>query len=221
MRSLASLALLALAPGALAQSNIDPTHKFSWQENTGWMNWRDAGSPAGSQGVRAHTTFFSGFAWGENIGFVNFGDGTPVNGSAYANTSGADHGVNILPNGDLAGFAWGENTGWINFSTAALAGQRARLDPGAFRLRGFAWAENLGWLNLDDAAAFVGVPGACYANCDGSTSLPLLNVNDFVCFSNRFAAGDPYANCDGSTSEPTLNVNDFVCFQTAFAAGCP
>jgi hypothetical protein len=29
----------------------------------------------------------------------------------------------------------------------------------------------------------------CYANCDGSTTSPVLNVNDFVCFNNRFAAG--------------------------------
>jgi hypothetical protein len=61
----------------------------------------------------------------------------------------------------------------------------------------------------------------CYANCDGSTASPVLNVNDFVCFNNRFAAGDSYANCDGSTSAPVLNVNDFVCFNNRFAAGCP
>ena len=37
---------------------------------------------------------------------------------------------------------------------------------------------------------------------------------------SRFAAGDPYANCDGSTTPPVLNINDFTCFQTRFAAGC-
>src|SRR5690606_18778976 len=58
---------------------------------------------------------------------------------------------------------------------------------------------------------------ACYANCDGSTSQPILNVNDFICFQAAFAAGEPYANCDGSTSPPVLNVNDFICFQAAFA----
>jgi hypothetical protein len=62
---------------------------------------------------------------------------------------------------------------------------------------------------------------ACYANCDASTAVPILNVNDFTCFLNKYAAGDPYANCDGSTILPVLNVNDFVCFQTKFAAGCP
>ena len=32
---------------------------------------------------------------------------------------------------------------------------------------------------------------ACYPNCDGSTTPPVLNVLDFACFLNRFAAGCP------------------------------
>jgi hypothetical protein len=61
----------------------------------------------------------------------------------------------------------------------------------------------------------------CYANCDGSTVHPILNVDDFSCFINRFAAGDPWANCDNSTVAPVLNVDDFACFINRFAAGCP
>src|SRR5262249_28124765 len=61
---------------------------------------------------------------------------------------------------------------------------------------------------------------ACYANCDESTLAPALNVLDFACFLNKFAAGDAYANCDGSTTSPLLNVLDFACFLNAFAAGC-
>ena len=60
----------------------------------------------------------------------------------------------------------------------------------------------------------------CYPNCDVSTTPPILNVNDFVCFLNRFASADAYANCDNSTTPPTLNVNDFICFLNRFAAGC-
>jgi hypothetical protein len=58
------------------------------------------------------------------------------------------------------------------------------------------------------------------ANCDGSTTAPVLNVDDFTCFINRFAEGDPEANCDGSTTPPVLNIDDFTCFITMFAAGC-
>jgi hypothetical protein len=61
----------------------------------------------------------------------------------------------------------------------------------------------------------------CYANCDYSTAAPQLNVADFTCFLQKFAAGESYANCDGSTTAPTLNVADFTCFLQQFAAGCP
>jgi hypothetical protein len=73
-----------------------------------------------------------------------------------------------------------------------------------------------------DALDRIAVPAAlaCYANCDESTLSPVLNVVDFVCFLNRYAANDPYANCDDSTTPPILNVNDFTCFLNQFAAGC-
>ena len=66
--------------------------------------------------------------------------------------------------------------------------------------------------------AVILTPISCYANCDGSSAPPLLNVSDFICFQSRFAASDPYADCDLSGS---FTVNDFVCFQASFAAGCP
>jgi hypothetical protein len=64
-------------------------------------------------------------------------------------------------------------------------------------------------------------PPSCYGNCDGSTATPVLNVADFTCFLQRYAAGESYANCDGSTAPPTLNVADFTCFLQRYAAGCP
>ncbi len=60
----------------------------------------------------------------------------------------------------------------------------------------------------------------CYANCDGSTTSPVLNALDFGCFLTKFAGGDSYANCDGSSTPPVLNALDFGCFLTQFAAGC-
>jgi hypothetical protein len=68
---------------------------------------------------------------------------------------------------------------------------------------------------------FVALTGGCYANCDESTVSPVLNVGDFTCFLQRFAAGESYANCDESTVAPVLNVGDFTCFLQRFAAGCP
>ncbi|MCA9277743.1 MAG: peptidase S8 [Phycisphaeraceae bacterium] len=57
--------------------------------------------------------------------------------------------------------------------------------------------------------------GGCYADCDGSGS---LNVFDYICFGNEYAAGNSYADCDGSGS---LNVFDYICFGNEYAAGCP
>jgi trimeric autotransporter adhesin len=70
---------------------------------------------------------------------------------------------------------------------------------------------------------------ACYANCDSSTTAPILNVDDFSCFINQFGAAltlphnqqvTHYANCDGSTAAPVLNIDDFTCFINEFSVGC-
>jgi len=71
------------------------------------------------------------------------------------------------------------------------------------------------------AAEVASLTSPCYPNCDHSTAVPILNVQDFSCFLTRFASGDSYANCDGSTAPPVLNVQDFSCFLTKFATGCP
>ncbi|MCA9278046.1 MAG: hypothetical protein H6815_04570 [Phycisphaeraceae bacterium] len=55
----------------------------------------------------------------------------------------------------------------------------------------------------------------CYADCDGSGS---LNIFDYICFGNEYAAGTTYADCDGSGS---LNIFDYICFGNEYAAGCP
>lgn len=78
----------------------------------------------------------------------------------------------------------------------------------------------IGYLRFTSGSTTLTRVEYCRANCDESTSAPILNVNDFVCFLNRFSAGDPRANCDCSTSTPALNVNDFTCFLNLYATGC-
>ncbi len=57
----------------------------------------------------------------------------------------------------------------------------------------------------------------CYPDCDAFGG---LSANDFQCFMNKFAVGSRYANCDESTSGPMLTANDFQCYLNKFAAGC-
>jgi hypothetical protein len=110
--------------------------------------------------------------------------------------------------GEDAWLAW-------NYNTTEDRGERA-------------WRENGGAWNVftgaDPRGTFriIGTPsGSCYPNCDQSTTLPILNVQDFTCFLQRYAAADPYANCDNSTQPPVLNVQDFTCFLQQYATGCP
>ncbi|MCA9278060.1 MAG: hypothetical protein H6815_04640 [Phycisphaeraceae bacterium] len=59
------------------------------------------------------------------------------------------------------------------------------------------------------------VDAGCYADCDGSGA---LNIFDYICFGNEYAAGTSYADCDGSGQ---LNIFDYICFGNEYAAGCP
>ncbi|MFN0133596.1 MAG: GC-type dockerin domain-anchored protein [Phycisphaerales bacterium] len=78
-----------------------------------------------------------------------------------------------------------------------------------------------GWNGTVGNGETWGLSVTCYANCDASTTAPALNIADFICFLNKFAAQAASANCDHSTTQPTLNIADFICFLNAFAAGCP
>ena len=61
----------------------------------------------------------------------------------------------------------------------------------------------------------------CYADCDQSTGLGVLDIFDFLCFQNSFVNGETYAcDCDTSTG-PVCDIFDFRCFQDAFVGGCP
>jgi len=107
---------------------------------------------------------------------------------------------------------------WVSGDQAlvARAGLRSvNLTTGASTLIGATGVTDIRGL------AMVTPGGGCYANCDQSTTAPVLNVADFSCFLSKFAAGAPYANCDQSTTPPVLNVADFSCFLSKFAAGCP
>ena len=215
MRCKLSVGLLAMATlmgTALAQSNIDPAHKFAWGENIGWTNWYDAGAPPGDQGVVVGRTFLSGFIWAENAGWINVGDGSPVNGVSYANLNGDDFGVNIQPATDaLYGYAWGENIGWVNFTGGSLAAppNPARID--GTRLRGYVWGENVGWINLDGDADFVGLLPCdpCDANCDGS-----INGGDIGWFIDLLnGVGTPCSRCAGDTNaDGSINGSDISNF---------
>ena len=63
---------------------------------------------------------------------------------------------------------------------------------------------------------------SCYADCDQSTGVGVLDIIDFLCFQDSFVSGTAYAcDCDTSTGPLVCDIIDFLCFQNAFAMGCP
>ena len=176
--SLFLLHALVWAPAAFAQtSNIDPAHKFSWGENIGWMNWQAAGNPVGSQGALINPNILSGYVWCENVGYLSLGDGSPANGSAYANLNGTDFGVNLLGDDRLAGLAWGENIGWINLDDPThYVGTSC---PADFNCDGF-----LDFFDYDDYVTTYegGTPPACRTSADfnGDGFVDFFDYDDFV-----------------------------------------
>ncbi len=224
-KMLATTATAMFAAAALAQTSISPNDRFAWSENCGWLNFRDAGTPSGAQGVHVHADFLSGFVWGENIGWINVGGGA----GPYANTNGTNFGVNVNTlTGALTGFAWGENVGWINFAGGALAtpANAARIDFGAGRFRGYAWGENIGWVNLDDSTHFVGV--LCPADVDdgSNTGTPDggVTIDDLLYYLALFEAGDIDADVDDGSGTGTpdggVTIDDLIYYLTRFEGGC-
>jgi hypothetical protein len=162
----------------------------------------------------------------EDLGFPALGTGVPV--PTAATPDGAIVAGGVVPPG---AFVWSAGTGIRVLDSVLtgsfgvpLAGRQLSL-VGGISADGRVLAGTairpidgtlVGWIAILPTP----VLGGCYANCDGSTAAPILNVNDFICFEARFAAGDPYANCDGSTFPPVLNVNDFICFENRMVRGC-
>ena len=101
---------------------IDPTYKYAWSENTGWINF---GTTNGD--VHVTDSELSGYALSENIGWINL--------------------ENIVNDGEgnLSGFAWSENTGYIKFNPTN--GGVIINSEGFFT--GSALSENIGWIIFD------------------------------------------------------------------------
>jgi uncharacterized membrane protein len=133
------------------------------------------------------------------------------------------------------GWVWTQQTGMVRISSLLPPGTiPPGYSPDGPRSVSFDGLTIAGWGDnpqfMSEAFVLRLPSSACYANCDGSTAAPILNIDDFTCFINEFAAAgalppaqqvEHYVNCDNSTAAPVLNIDDFTCFINSFAAGCP
>jgi len=86
-----------------------------------------------------------------------------------------------------------------------------------------------GFIGMDDMQASTTPPAppppppppACYADCDTSTGVGVLDLYDVLCFQESFLAGDPYAcEADTSSGSGVCDILDFIAYMDSFLAGC-
>lgn len=141
----AGLGLALLSVGAaLAAGSIDPTNRWAWGTNTGWINLAPDNG-----GVTVYSDHLEGYAWGENIGWIRLGAYAGGSAHAYANDAASTYGVNNDGVGNLSGYAWSTNAGWINFAPNYGG---VWIDPVTGDFDGYAWGENTGWLSFQSTS---------------------------------------------------------------------
>jgi hypothetical protein len=133
------LGFLSLGQVVFAAGGIDPSSKWAWSTNTGWINFAPEFG-----GVTVYRDHLEGYIWSENIGWIRLGTYTGGGNHPYANTAANNYGINRDNSGYLFGYAWGTNVGWINF--APINGG-VIIDPQTGVFSGYAWGENIGWIS--------------------------------------------------------------------------
>jgi len=162
------------------------------------------------------------FRWTQAEGLVGLGD---LGGGAFASEALATsaNGSVIVgrasgPGGDEA-FIWTSAGGMRSLSS--VLEDDFGLDLGGWQLR-VAYGVSADGRTIvgrgvnpeGNTEAWLARLGGCYADCTGGGGLDLF---DFLCFVNRFNAGDPDADCD---ADGVLSLFDFLCFVNVFNAGC-
>lgn len=133
-----------------AAMEIDPTNRYAWSQNAGWVNF--APSNGGAQVHFAGANgYLGGHAWAPNIGWVKLGADAV---GPYGNNSATNWGVNLNAEGNLSGFAWSPNVGWIKFNPDH-GGVRIDMTNGYFS--GYAWGANVGWIKFQGSSPDYGV----------------------------------------------------------------
>jgi hypothetical protein len=163
-RCLLAFSILLLPPWACvrAATSINPTNKFAYGANIGWIDARGNTN----SGAIIGEFVCSGYLYSANVGWIHLGSNAPANGIQYQNNSAIDYGINHDGLGNLRGFAYGANIGWISFENTGAP----KVDLKTGKLSGSIYSANCGWISLSNAFAVVQtdtIPGGTDANVNG------------------------------------------------------
>ena len=193
LRILGLATLLALSLSVLVHAqtgNIDPTTKWAWGTNIGWVNFHPTDG-----GVTVYEDHLEGYAWGENVGWIRMGSHDGGGSHTYGNTSAIDYGVNRDPSGNLSGYAWGTTVGWINFNPTH---DGVTIDPITGSFDGYAWGENVGWISFKNTTppAYNVIASTVIAvskgDATGDGTIDLLDVRLCLQIAQEYLAGQPW-----------------------------
>ncbi len=192
LRNLIYAAVLSFCFAAFAHAqtgNIDPTYKWAWGTNIGWINFRPTDG-----GVTVYEDHLEGHAWGENVGWIRMGIHNGGGSYTYGNATKDDYGVNRDPSGNLSGYAWGTNVGWIHFNPTHGG---VRIDPISGSFDGYAWGENVGWIHFKNTGATsynvvaTTVIAVTRGDINGDGTIDLLDVRLCLQIAQGVLAGAP------------------------------
>ncbi len=163
-RALIIIGLLVIAgslafvvPSGNADTNIDPTNHFAWDDVAGWWDFY------GTNTVGVGTSTLWGYA-SSSVGDIALNCNSTPKGDICATSNFAV--TNADGGGSLSGCAWNDTIGWIHFwcgdgncdgsptedasSTCASSNFRVTIDAnGVFH--GYAWNDVDGWISFNCA----------------------------------------------------------------------
>ena len=211
-----------LVARAVFADSVDPTDKWAWGTNVGWLNFAPAvGGADTSHAATVYADHLEGYAWGENIGWIHLGGYTGGGAYTYGNTSNTDYGINRDASGKLSGFAWSSSVGWINFDPANGG---VTIDSATGNFDGYAWGENIGWIHVRGTAAneaAYGVTGWAAAVAPTVMTLERTGVDDadFLLSWTDNAANSGGYRVYRSTDAPYFNPGDATWLPPTLPAG--
>lgn len=206
---LISFGLLSCLAFGVFGGNIDPTYKWAWSDNIGWLDFSN---------VTVDTFALTGYATSSAAGY----------GIGAVSMSGSTYGVNNDGQGNLSGWAWNENIGWISFcgnasGPSAWDGSkwvcpssptyRVAIDGVSGDFSGWAWSSNIGWISFNC------LQGGCCGGCGSwkvktgwSTVATTTGTLISPVYDSQIAGGIAYNTLRWTGAEPA---NTDVGFQIA------
>ena len=131
-----------------AATTVDPTNRYAYSGNLGWMDGRGETN----NGAVIGEYVCSGYIYAANVGWISLGNSSPPGGIYYSNTGASDWGVNNQDGlGNLRGYAYGANIGWIAFENTGTP----KVDLATGNFSGYVWSANCGWIGLTNTFAHV------------------------------------------------------------------